>query len=97
MIKTQKIKRFFPAINSGRTVSNNAASTQVPIQLLSLLKELVVQYDNVRRGQSVASLLTTEKFEAAYDTIAQFINAPSKRNIILYTLNYEIVKIFKMV
>ncbi|PIQ74436.1 MAG: cysteine desulfurase [Candidatus Portnoybacteria bacterium CG11_big_fil_rev_8_21_14_0_20_44_10] len=91
MIKTQKIKRFFPAINSGRTVSNNAASTQVPIQLLSLLKELVVQYDNVHRGQSVASLLTTEKFEAAYDTIAQFINAPSKRNIILYRNTTEAI------
>ncbi len=84
MIKTQKIRKFFLAINSGRTVSNNAASTQVPIQLLNLLKKLIVQYDNVHRGQSAASLLTTERFEASYDTIAQFINAPSKRNIILY-------------
>lgn len=84
MIKTQKIRRFFPAISSGRTVSNNAASTQVPIQLLNLLKKLIVQYDNVHRGQSAASLLTTEKFEASYDTIAQFINAPSRKNIILY-------------
>lgn len=84
MIDTQKIRKFFPAIESGRIVSNNAASTQVPIQLLDLLKKLVVQYDNVHRGQSQSSLLTTEKFESSYDTIAQFINAPSRKNIILY-------------
>lgn len=84
MIDTRKIRRFFPAIKSGRIVSNNAASTQVPIQLLNLLKKLVVQYDNVHRGQSRASMLTTEKFEASYDTIAQFVGAPSRKNIILY-------------
>jgi len=84
MIETQKIRKFFPAIKSGRTVSNNAASTQVPIQLLDLLKKLIVQYDNVHRGQSQASMLTTKKFEASYDTIAQFVGAPSRKNIILY-------------
>ncbi len=84
MIKTRKIRKFFPAIKAGRIVSNNAASTQVPVQLLNLLNNLVVQYDNVHRGQSKSSLVTTEKFEASYDTIAQFINAPSRKNIILY-------------
>jgi len=29
-------------------------------------------------------MATTEKFEASYDTIAQFIGAPSRKNIILY-------------
>jgi cysteine desulfurase/selenocysteine lyase len=84
MIETQKIRRFFPAIKSGRIVSNNAASTQIPEQLLNMQRELAVQYDNVHRGQSQSSLLTTEKFETSYDTIGQFINAPSRKNIILY-------------
>jgi len=84
MIDTLKIRKFFPAIEAGRIISNNAASTQVPIQLLDLLRKVVVQYDNVHRGQSQSSLLTTEKFEFSYDTIAQFINAPSRKNIILY-------------
>jgi len=84
MIKTQKIRKYFPAIKAGRIVSNNAASTQIPIQLLKLLKKLAPQYDNVHRGQSQASILMTEKFEASYDTIAQFIGAPSRKNIILY-------------
>lgn len=91
MIEIQKIRKFFPAISSGRTVSNNAASTQVPVQLLDLFKELIVQYDNVHRGQSRASLLTTEKFEASYDTIAQFIGAQSRRNIILYRNTTEAI------
>jgi cysteine desulfurase/selenocysteine lyase len=91
MIKTQKIRAFFSAINSGRIVSNNAASTQIPVQLLALLKELTLNYENVHRGQSEASLLTTEKFEASYDTIAQFINAPSRRNIVLYRNTTEAI------
>jgi len=84
MIDTRVIRKYFPAIKAGRIVSNNAASTQIPIQLLDLLKKLTVQYDNVHRGQSKSSLLTTEKFESAYDTIAQFVGAPSRKNIIIY-------------
>jgi cysteine desulfurase/selenocysteine lyase len=91
MIKTKTIRKFFPAINSGRTVSNNAASTQVPIQLLNLFKKLIVQYDNVHRGQSKASILTTSRFEASYNTIAQFIGAPSRKNIILYRNTTEAI------
>ena len=84
MLDTKKIRKFFPAIKAGRIVSNNAASAQVPVQLLDLLKKLVVQYDSVHRGQSRASLLTTAAFESSYDTIAQFIGAHSRKNIILY-------------
>jgi len=91
MINTKKIRKFFPAIRAGRLVSNNAASTQIPMQLVDLFKKLIVQYDNVHRGQSEASLTTTEKFEASYDTIAQFIGAPSIRNIILYRNDTEAI------
>ena len=84
MIETQKVRTFFPAITSGRIVTNNAASTQAPEQLTQLFKELLVQYENVHRGQSQASILTTEKFEASYNTIAQFIGAPSRQNVILF-------------
>jgi len=84
MLNTAKIRKSFPAIRSGRIVSNNAASTQVPIQLLDLLKKLIVKYDNVHRGQSQSSIATTKMFESSYDTIAQFIGAASRRNIVLY-------------
>jgi cysteine desulfurase/selenocysteine lyase len=92
MINTKKIRKFFPAIKSGkRVVSNNAATTQIPIQLLDLLKESAIQYDNVHRGQSKASILTTEKFESSYDTVAQFINAPSRKNIVFYKNTTEAI------
>ncbi len=91
MLNTNKIRKFFPAIKAGRIVSNNAASTQIPVQLLDLLKKLSVKYDNVHRGQSDASMATTKEFEAAYETIAQFINAPSVKNIILYRNTTEAI------
>src|SRR3989339_1357004 len=91
MMDTKKIRKFFPAIKAGRIVSNNAASTQIPIQLLDLQKKLAVQYDNVHRGQSESSLLTTKEFEASYDTIAQFIGAPSRKNIVLYRNTTEAI------
>jgi len=91
MINTRKVRKFFPAIKSGRILSNNAASTQAPVQLLDLLSKIMVQYDNVHRGQSKSSIITTEKFEASYDTIAQFVGAPSRKNIILYRNTTEAI------
>lgn len=91
MLNTKNIRKSFPAIRSGRICSNNAASTQAPIQLLGLLKKLIVKYDNVHRGQSQSSIETTELFESSYDTIAQFIGAPSRRNIILYRNTTEAI------
>lgn len=91
MLNTNKIRKFFPAIKAGRIISNNAASTQVPSQLLDLLKKLVVKYENVHRGQSAASIETTQMFEASYDTIAQFVNAASRKNIVLYRNTTEAI------
>ena len=91
MLDTKKIRKFFPAIKAGRLISNNAASTQIPVQLADLFKDLMVHYDNVHRGQSEASLTTTEKFEASYDTVAQFVGAPSRKNIILYRNDTEAI------
>jgi len=71
----------FPA--HGRVVTNNAASTQPPRELLALYQSLAPAYDNVHRGQSDASQITTARFESAYDDIARFIGAPSRRNIVV--------------
>lgn len=72
---------LFPA--TGRIVTNNAASTQPPRQLLDLHAALALQYDNVHRGQSEASQTTTRRFEAAYDDIAHFVGARSRREIVV--------------
>ncbi|MFH0853131.1 MAG: aminotransferase class V-fold PLP-dependent enzyme [bacterium] len=90
-IETKKIRKFFSAIKAGRVVSNNAASSQVPTQLLELLKKLIIQYDNVHRGQSRSSIVTTNEFESSYDTIARFIGASSRKNIVLYRNTTEAI------
>ena len=77
------IRRHFVFPESGRVVTNNAASTQPPRALLQLYHSLAPAYDNVHRGQSDASQITTERFEAAYDDIARFVGAPSRRNVVV--------------
>lgn len=91
MLNTKRIRKSFPAVKSGRLVSNNAASTQIPAQLLDLMKKLSKDYDNVHRGQSSSSVAMTELFESSYDTIAQFIGANSRKNIILYRNTTEAI------
>jgi cysteine desulfurase/selenocysteine lyase len=71
----------FPRL--GRVVTNNAASTQPPRELTALYAELAAGYENVHRGQSDASVRTTERFERSYDTVANWLNAPSRRSIVL--------------
>jgi cysteine desulfurase/selenocysteine lyase len=79
-----RIRGHFDFPRSGRVVTNNAASTQPPRELLDLFRSLVPDYENVHRGQSSASQHTTELFEESYDTIAGWLNAPSRRNIVTY-------------
>ena len=80
----ERIRDQFDFVRSGRVVTNNAASTQPPRPLLDLYRSLIPFYENVHRGQSNASGWTTDRFEAAYDTIAQWLNAPSRRSIAAY-------------
>src|SRR5678815_5503022 len=72
---------LFPGI--GRIVTNNAASTQPPRELLDLYGALAPHYENVHRGQSSASQCMTRRFEAAYDDIARFVGAPSRNGIVV--------------
>jgi cysteine desulfurase/selenocysteine lyase len=83
-LDVDRVRRHFDFPGSGRIVTNNAASTQAPRLVLDLTKEVLRDYENVHRGQSRASQLTTRRFEHSYDTIAQWINAPSRRNIATY-------------
>ena len=79
-----RVREQFDLARSGRIVTNNAASTQPPRQLLDLYRSLIPSYENVHRGQSTASQRTTALFEESYDTIAAWLNAPSRRNIATY-------------
>lgn len=74
-----------------RTVTNNAASTQPPLAIWELLRDLSETYENVHRGQSDASIRTTEAFEASFDTVADWINAPSTRTLSMHRSTTEAI------
>jgi cysteine desulfurase / selenocysteine lyase len=85
------IRQHFSFPGLGRIVANNAASTQPPDELVALYRSLAPRYENVHRGQSSASRRMTGLFEAAYDTVAQFIGAPGRTCIALYRNTTEAI------
>ena len=90
-VDVRAIRRHFAFPELGRIVTNNAASTQPPRELLQLYQSLAPGYENVHRGQSTASQQMTTRFEGAYDTIAQFIGAPGRASIALYRNTTEAI------
>jgi cysteine desulfurase/selenocysteine lyase len=90
-LDVRAIRRHFTFPALGRIVTNNAASTQPPRELVALYQSLAGGYENVHRGQSSASQRMTEMFEASYDTIAQFIGAPGRASIALYRNTTEAI------
>jgi cysteine desulfurase / selenocysteine lyase len=90
-LDVRAIRGHFVFPEAGRVVTNNAASTQPPAELLELYRSLGPGYENVHRGQSAASQAMTWMFEEAYDTIARFIGAPSQACIALYRNTTEAI------
>jgi cysteine desulfurase/selenocysteine lyase len=90
-LDVERIRRHFAFPRTGRVVTNNAATTQPPRELVDLYAALVPTYENVHRGQSAASRQTTELFEESYDTVAAWVNAPSRRSIALYRYTTEAI------
>jgi cysteine desulfurase/selenocysteine lyase len=90
-LDVRAIRGHFGFPELGRVVTNNAASTQPPAELLALYASLGPGYENVHRGQSGASQAMTALFEESYDTIARFIGAPSRGCIALYRNTTEAI------
>ena len=70
------IRERFLFPKGSRIVTNNAATTQTPVDLLKMHTALARDYENVHRGQSRASRKMTGMLEDSYTTIAGFLNAP---------------------
>jgi len=90
-VDIRAIRGHFTSPERGRIVTNNAASTQPPRELVALYEQLAPGYENVHRGQSGASQRMTALFEESYDTIAQFIGAPGRASIALYRNTTEAI------
>jgi cysteine desulfurase/selenocysteine lyase len=81
-LDVQAVRRHFAFPERGRIVTNNAASTQPPRELLELYASLSAGYENVHRGQSSASQQMTGLFEESYDTFARFVGAPGQYRVV---------------
>jgi cysteine desulfurase/selenocysteine lyase len=90
-LDVQAIREHFAFPRRGRIVTNNAASTQPPGELLALYQSLAPGYENVHRGQSAASQAMTALFEESYDTIARFIGASGRAGLALYRNTTEAI------
>jgi cysteine desulfurase/selenocysteine lyase len=91
LFDVRAVRRHFAFSKTGRIVTNNAASTQPPDELVALYQSLAPGYENVHRGQSAASQAMTALFEESYDTIAQFLGAPGRACIALYKNTTEAI------
>jgi cysteine desulfurase / selenocysteine lyase len=87
----RRIRSHFAFPATGRVVTNNAASTQPPTELVDLYRSLTPWYENVHRGQSPASQRMTALYEQSYDTVAHWLNAPSRRTIVPYRNTTEAI------
>jgi cysteine desulfurase/selenocysteine lyase len=82
------IRKQFPALN--RTVKDkplvyfdNAATTQKPQAVIDALVGYYSEYNaNIHRGLHTLAEEATAAYEATRDTVQQFINAPSREQII---------------
>ncbi len=91
MLDVRAVRKHFVFPATGRVVTNNAASTQPPRELLDLYRDLAPGYENVHRGQSTASQQMTALFEESYGTIAAFLGAPGPECIALYRNTTEAI------
>ena len=84
-LDAERIRGHFDFPSAGRVVTNNAASTQPPRELLELYSRLVPGYENVHRGQSTASQADDGAVRGVATTPSRsWLNAPSRRNIARY-------------
>ena len=84
----ENIRKDFPILNTtvfGKKLVyfDNAATTQKPVQVLSVLDDYYERYNsNVHRGVHSLSQQATNAYEQARKTVAAFINARSSDEVI---------------
>ncbi|CAM5449193.1 Cysteine desulfurase [Streptomyces tendae] len=93
LLDTEAIRKDFPIldrqVHDGHKLVylDNAATSQKPRQVLDALSEYYERYNaNVHRGVHVLAEEATALYEGARDKVAEFINAPS-RDEVIFTKN----------
>jgi cysteine desulfurase / selenocysteine lyase len=81
----RQVKRDFPIFqhNPGLVFLDTAASSQKPAVVIDEVAEFYrTDYANVHRGVYALSARSSERFEAARETVRRFLNAPSAAEIV---------------
>ncbi len=86
-----RLRSHFDFPDTGRVVTNNAATSQTPRELIDVFRRLAPRYEGVHRGQSAASRQLSAEFEESFDTIATWLNAPSRECIATYRNTTEAI------
>ncbi|MCK5572982.1 MAG: aminotransferase class V-fold PLP-dependent enzyme, partial [Bacteroidetes bacterium] len=66
---------------------DNAASTPTFRRVLDAVADFLPWYSGVHRGTGFKSLLATEAFDAAHDTVGRFMGADLRSNTVIFTKN----------
>jgi cysteine desulfurase/selenocysteine lyase len=89
LLDTDRLRADFPVLaekvhgNEPLAYLDNAASTQRPLAVIQAMDEAYEHYyANVHRGIHTFSELSTEKFEAARESVRRFLNAHSTLEIV---------------
>ncbi|MGA9116376.1 MAG: aminotransferase class V-fold PLP-dependent enzyme [Bacteroidota bacterium] len=79
-----------PLLGGGRTryvFLDNAASTPALGRVWRRVSDFLPLYSGVHRGTGFKSLLATEVYDAAHDTVGRFVGADLSRNTVIFTKN----------
>ena len=88
MFDVEQIRKDFPILSlpiNGRPVAflDTSASAQKPLCVLEKMRQVyLTSYANAHRGSYYFAEVLTSEFEAARQTVQQFINAPSPKEIV---------------
>ena len=91
VLNVEAIRRHFDFPATGRVVTNNAASTQPPRELLELYRSLTPGTRTCTADSRRPRGGRPQLFEESYDTIATWLNAPSRRSIATYRNTTEAI------
>ena len=68
-------------------VMNNAASTPAFKHVIETVEEFLPWYSGVHRGTGFKSLVATNVYDAAHDTVGEFVGADLHHNTVVFTKN----------
>ena len=100
VLDVQALRRDFPILArqvNGKPLVylDSAASSQKPRQVIEAMSEYYYQHHaNVHRGAHALASEATELYEAARDTVARFLNAPSRESVVFTRNTTEALNLF---